>query len=71
MEKEAVMKVEKMVPKREKVVLITFKQNRKYDLHVGRNMILFMGRETKPVPHTWIKHKDFEQVKGLFIIKGV
>ena len=54
----------------EKKGTIMFKQMRKYDLHVGRNMITFRGREEKKIPASWLKHEDFLHVKNLFIIRG-
>jgi hypothetical protein len=60
----------KKVPKQETVNII-FRQNRKFDLHVGRDMITFRGRESKPIPKSWLKHSDFLQSKKLFIVKGV
>lgn len=50
---------------------ITFKENRKYDLYVGREGITFRGKETKQVPISWLTHKDFIQVKDYFLVKGV
>ena len=60
----------RVVGNKGKMVKIKFRQNRKYDLHIGRNMITFFGREDKIVPESWAKHKDFENIKSLFIIKG-
>lgn len=60
---------EKSFVKKETSVVIMFRQNRKFDLHIGREMITFRGRESKKVPKTWINHKDFEVVKKYFIIK--
>jgi hypothetical protein len=51
-------------------ILIQFKENRKFDLHIGRNMITFLGRETLPVPKIWLQHKDWQNVKKYFIIRG-
>jgi hypothetical protein len=52
-------------------VTIMFKENRKFDLHVGREVVVFRGRESKPVPAHWLKHRDFKQVSYLFSVKGV
>lgn len=57
---------------REKLINITFRENRKFDLHIGaREMVTFGPRETKPIPVSWLKHRDFAQAKKYFIIKGV
>ena len=62
---------EKKVQK-EKIVSIMFRENRKFDLHIGRNMITFKGRENKQVPASWLKHKDWTpQIAKKFIVKGV
>lgn len=50
---------------------VTFKENRKFDLHIGRRMLTFKGRETKSIPKEWVKHKDFLQVSKLFIVRGI
>jgi hypothetical protein len=61
----------KVQVKIEKKVNIMFRENRKFDLHIGRNMITFLGRESKPVPVSWLKHKDWFNVSKYFIVKGV
>jgi len=48
---------------------ITFKGNRKYDLHVARQIVTFRGREKKDIPVEWLKHPDFKCVSHNFIIK--
>lgn len=53
-----------------KTVTITFRENRTFDLHVGRDIKQFGPRESKPIPVTWLKHRDFMQQKSKFIIKG-
>lgn len=53
-----------------KQIAITFKENRKYDLHIGRDMITFKGREEKLIPRTWLAHPDFKQAANLFIVRG-
>ena len=52
-------------------VTIRFRENRKFDLHVGREVVVFMGGETKPIPREWLEHPDFIQVRDYFVIKGV
>ena len=63
----------KVVPtvKSIKKISVTFKDMRKFDLHVGRDMVTFKGRETKTIPADWLKHSDFIQVSKYFIVKGV
>jgi len=51
-------------------VKIKFRESRKFDLHIGREMIVFKGREEKEVPASWIEHKDFKNVSKNFIVKG-
>jgi hypothetical protein len=53
------------------MVSVTFRQNRKFDLHVGRNIVVFEGMETKEIPIEWLEHPDFIQAKKYLVIKGV
>ena len=53
------------------MVEVMFRENRKFDLHIGRKMITFRGRETKKIPVAWVQHKDFQSVKKYFVVKGV
>jgi len=62
---------EKVSPDREKTVSITYRENRKFSLHVGRENKIFRGKQTKEIPASWLKHRDFDQVKHYFIVKGV
>lgn len=55
----------------EKTVTIQFKENRKFDLHIGRNMKTFLSRESLPVPASWLQHKDWQNVRHYFNVKGV
>lgn len=50
---------------------VTFRGNRKYDLHIGRDMITFLSRETKEIPKKWLKHTDWNQAKKLFVVSGI
>lgn len=52
-------------------VTITFRENRKFDLHIGREIKVFRGRESKPIPSSWLNHKDWVSAKKYFIVKGV
>ena len=54
-----------------KMVSIMFRENRKFDLHIGREMITFRGREVKQIPVEWLLHRDFLQAENYFIVKGV
>ena len=54
-----------------KMVSIMFRENRKFDLHIGREMITFKGREIKQIPAEWLFHRDFLQASDQFIVKGV
>jgi len=62
---------EKKVHK-EKIVTIMFRENRKFDLHIGRDMITFKGRENKQIPEKWLKHRDWTPaISKKFTVKGV
>ncbi len=54
-----------------KTVTITFRENRSFELHVGRQIKKFGPRESRPIPITWLKHRDFIQQKSKFIVKGI
>ena len=51
------------------MVTIIFKQNRKFDLKIGREYYTFLGREAKKVPKSVITHPDFIQQEKYFVIK--
>lgn len=53
------------------MITVTFRDNRKFDLHIGRNIETFTARQTKKIPRSWIKHKDWQNVAKYFVIKGV
>ena len=56
----------------EKRVILTFRENRAFELHIGNNVTRFEGRESKVVSERVVKHKDFtEQTAKKFIITGV
>lgn len=50
---------------------IMFRENRKFDLHIGRDVVTFKGRQSKAVPRSWITHSDFKSIQHLFVVKGV
>lgn len=52
-------------------VTIVFRENRKFDLHVGRDTVVFGPGEAKSIPREWLKHPDFRQVQRYFAIRGV
>lgn len=52
-----------------RMATVTFKENRKYDLHIGRNVIVFKARETKKIPAAYLLHSDWEQASKLFLVK--
>lgn len=52
-------------------VLITFQQNRRFELHVAGDMIIFGPYESKALPRKIIKNPDFQQVAGFFNVQEV
>lgn len=52
-------------------VQITFRGNRKFDLQIGRNTITFRGRESKIIPASYLKTKDWKQQSSKFIVREV
>ena len=69
-EKKESVKIEPKIAK-VKEVQIQFKENRKFDLHIGRSIITFKGNESKVIPINWLDHKDFKQVEYMFNIRRV
>jgi hypothetical protein len=62
--------VQKVVGTKQTVTVV-FKQDRKFDLHVGRETMVFLGREAREIPREWLDHRDFRQVQKYFVVKGV
>lgn len=52
-------------------VSVVFRENRKFDLHIGREVITFTSRERKDIPKEWLKHRDWQNVSKYFVVKGV
>ena len=60
------------VPAGSSEVTLTFKQNRTFELHIGRALVRFEGRESKTVPRSYLTHKDFtKQIADQFVIQEV
>ena len=52
-----------------KNVLLTFKENRAYELHLNRKIWRFVGRETLSIPRALLEDKNFtEAIRNKFII---
>ena len=50
-------------------VLLTFKENRAYELHLNRKIWRFAGRETLSIPRALLEDKNFtEAIRDKFII---
>jgi len=50
-------------------VRLVFKGTRTFELHIGREIYRFEGRESKYVPKSVLSHKDFtDQIKKYFVI---
>ncbi|GAG94383.1 unnamed protein product [marine sediment metagenome] len=52
-------------------VILVFKENRKKELKVGRQMFTFMGPSSQKVPRSVVEHPDFESQRKYFLIKEV
>jgi hypothetical protein len=52
-----------------KVTLI-FRENRRRELPVGREVFVFEGRKPVDVPAWVLEHKDFLAAAGEFVVKG-
>ena len=53
----------------EKSFTLIFKDNRSYDLHLGKTVISFSPKGSQIVPEWVVKHKDFENASKYFVIK--
>ena len=58
-------------PIADKKVSITFTENRKFELFIGKEQYTFMGAETKEIPVKYLGHPDFLQQQKYFTVKGV
>lgn len=57
-------------PKKEsKVFIVTFNQNRSYELTIGRKTIFFAPYSAQELTEDEINHPDFAQQSGYFNIK--
>lgn len=65
------LKVTKVVKPRDEYCTIVFRQNRTYDLHIGRDVYTFHGMESKRIPKHLLLHSDFLQASEYFVVKGV
>lgn len=60
----------KVLKESEETVSVMFRQNRKYELKLGRKIFIFEGREKKSIPKSLIDHKDFTPIiKKYFVIQ--
>ena len=54
-----------------KMVTITFRENRAFELYVGHKYWRFEGRESKQIPVELLKTDAFKQASKYFSVKGV
>lgn len=54
-----------------KTVKVVFRQNRKFDLHIARQVIEFGPHETREIPAAWLDDPAFKQAAKYFTVKGV
>lgn len=53
-------------------VEMIFKQNRTFDLHIGRIVYRFEGRQKKRLPKSILNHPDWtNQIARLFVVKEI
>jgi hypothetical protein len=55
-------------PPRIETVQVMFRENRKFDLRVGRETITFRGKEKKSIPEKWLKTRDWAQQSSKFVV---
>jgi hypothetical protein len=69
-EKKVGKEFKKISPSSE--VILMFKQNRKFELRIGRNYFTFFGREKIKVNRSIIEHPDFTPaIKKYFVVQEV
>jgi hypothetical protein len=51
-----------------KTVKLTFQENRKFELHIFRNVYIFYGHETKDFPASILDEPDFKQHADKFSV---
>jgi hypothetical protein len=51
------------------MVTLVFRQNRTYELHIGKEVYTFSGQEHKLVQRSVIDHPDFQNVRKYFEVK--
>lgn len=65
-------KVGKELPKISDRVEIMFKQNRRFELKLGRNYFIFEGREKKVIDKALLSHPDWTPViSNYFVVQEV
>ena len=52
-------------------ISLTYRKNRSYELHLGKEVIKFLPKETKILSREILDHKDFEQAAKNFVIKEI
>ena len=57
--------------KKPDMVTLVFKENRTFELKIGRNVIAFHGQEAIDVQRSVLDHPDFtDEIRKYFVIKG-
>ena len=70
-EKNVVGKEQNKVAPSSEVILM-FKQNRKFELRIGRNYYIFNGREKVKVPRSVVEHPDFtHEIQKYFVVQEI
>jgi hypothetical protein len=59
------------VPGKKDTVILVFKQNRKKELHIGRDVYTFWGASSLTVPRSVVEHSDFKNHRREFLVKEV
>ena len=57
--------------RKQKEFAVRFRQNRSFELHVGRAVIQFGPNGEQWLPESVVQHPDFEQVRTLFSVREV
>lgn len=57
--------------RKEREFSVSFRQNRSYELYVGRTVVEFGPNGRQVLPESIIEHPDFKQVSGMFSVQEV
>ncbi len=55
----------------DKKVILVFKGNRRFELYIGKKLLVFNPKEAKEVDAKIVEHTDFKRQENYFVVKEV